>query len=185
MDLPNRLAAGLGQSPKKVQAVHILDEDVLLADATIHHMADLPGASLEPRRSTSDRRSEVLRGGSGEAAALSAGTGEWVGSGCGATGWPFWGANLSQRCQPNAANRQGSKAQRRSLKPPSPRECRRLNDESSRSTKATLRPPSGYPQAILRPSGSQLVGTRKPPLGYPEATLKRPHSLPKASPKST
>jgi hypothetical protein len=77
MDLPNRLAAGLGQSPKKVQAVHILDEDVLLADATIHHMADLPGASLEPRRSTSDRRSEVLRGGSGEAAALSAGTGEW------------------------------------------------------------------------------------------------------------
>src|SRR5664279_3372036 len=43
---------------------------------------------------------------------------------------------------------------------------------------APPKPPSGYPEATLRPSGSQPVGTRKPPSGYPEATLRLPRSYP-------
>ena len=58
------------------------------------------GRTVSPR-STSDRLLEVgatgrLRGGSGGAAALSAGMGKGVGGGWGAKGWPFWGANLGQ-----------------------------------------------------------------------------------------
>src|ERR1039458_7223992 len=34
--------------------------------------------------------------------------------------------------------------------------------------------PSGHPQATLRPSGSQPVGTPKPPSGYPQATPRLP-----------
>jgi hypothetical protein len=40
MDLPIRLLASLGQRLKQVLAVHIIDEDVLLAVATIHHVVD-------------------------------------------------------------------------------------------------------------------------------------------------
>src|ERR1035441_2075641 len=32
------------------------------------------------------------------------------------------------------------------------------------------KPGCGHPEATLKPSGSQPVGTRKPPSGYPEAT---------------
>jgi hypothetical protein len=32
----------------------------------------------------------------------------------------------------------------------------------------------GHPEATLRPSDSQPVGTPKPPSGYPEATLRLP-----------
>jgi hypothetical protein len=59
---------------RKVQGHCLISTGTL--DTILGH---LPGASPEPRRNTSDRRSEVLRGGSGEAAALSAGTGEGVG----------------------------------------------------------------------------------------------------------
>src|ERR1035437_4973224 len=39
------------------------------------------------------------------------------------------------------------------------------------------KPPSGHPQATLRLSGSQPVGTLKPPSGYPEATPRLPWAL--------
>ncbi len=42
------------------------------------------------------------------------------------------------------------------------------------------KPPSGYPEATLRPSGGQPVGTPKPPGGYPQATLRLPRSYPEA-----
>ena len=36
------------------------------------------------------------------------------------------------------------------------------------------KPPRSHPEATLRPSGSQPVGTRKPPWSHPEATLRLP-----------
>ena len=52
-----------------------------------------------------------LRGDSGGTAALSAGIGQGVGGGWEARGWPLWGANLGQRCQPRM--RQTAKEQGR------------------------------------------------------------------------
>jgi hypothetical protein len=43
---------------------------------------------------------------------------------------------------------------------------------------ATPRLPRGYPEATLRLTGSQPVGTRKPPRGYPEATPRLPLGYP-------
>ena len=38
------------------------------------------------------------------------------------------------------------------------------------------KPPSGYPEASFRPSGSQPVGTQRLPSGYPEATPRLPRA---------
>jgi hypothetical protein len=55
-----------------------------------------------------------------------------------------------------------------------------MNDEW---LQATLRLPLGYPEATLKPYGSQPVATPKPPRGYPEATLRLPSGYPEATPR--
>jgi hypothetical protein len=42
------------------------------------------------------------------------------------------------------------------------------------------KPPSGYPEANLRLSGGQPVGTLKPPPGHPQATRRLPGGYPEA-----
>ena len=62
-----------------------------------------------------------------------------------------------------------------------PRECRMQNAEW-RMPGAAFRLPRGYPEATLRPSGGQPVGTLKPPRGYLEATLRLSSGYPQATP---
>jgi hypothetical protein len=58
-------------------------------------------------------------------------------------------------------------------------ECRMQNGECQELPSGL---PRGYPEATLRPSGGQPVGTLKPPRGYPEATLRLSSGYPQATP---